>query len=283
MRGMLEFIRPILSPTLGHTRRLFREPAYREFYLQACRLRGMPRYQQTRTRVLGYDLTLVDTASFLSNFRAIFVEQMYQFHSVTDRPVILDCGANIGLSVLYFKRLYPRAIVTAFEPDPRIFAVLQSNIAHSGYSDIKLEMAAVWWCRTEIEFAAEGADAGRIARSGDQWNRISVPTVRLRDHLNGPIDFLKLDIEGAETEVLSDCSDVIRNVKHIFVEYHSFERERQTLGRLLDTLAGAGFRVYIHSFNEAKQPFIGSRGDYGFDMQLNLFCLNTNPLAIGAC
>src|SRR5262245_6977657 len=59
-------------------------------------------------------------ASFVYMFEEIFAKASYSFHSDTDRPLIFDCGSNIGMSVLFFKKLYPTARITAFEPDPRI-------------------------------------------------------------------------------------------------------------------------------------------------------------------
>jgi FkbM family methyltransferase len=43
-------------------------------------------------------------------------------------PVIIDCGGNIGLSVLYFKYLFPNSVITVFEPSPPVFEILKENI-----------------------------------------------------------------------------------------------------------------------------------------------------------
>ena len=59
----------------------------------------------------------------LHTYRELFCKEMYQFNSLSDEPVILDCGSNIGLSVLYFKTIYPKAKVWAFEPDAANFEI----------------------------------------------------------------------------------------------------------------------------------------------------------------
>src|SRR5205814_5177552 len=137
-----------------------------------------------------------------SAFHAIFVDECYALRSHNDHPLILDCGANIGLSVLYLKRLYPKSRIIAFEPDHAIFDVLKHNVHGNGFTDVELVRAAVWSQTTTLRFWREGTGAGRVVGTTNQTGLIDVPAIRLRDRLEAaPIDFLKLDIEGAETEV----------------------------------------------------------------------------------
>jgi hypothetical protein len=72
--------------------------------------------------LMDYTISFCGRASFLYLFEEIFAKASYLFHSDTDRPLIFDCGSNIGMSVLFFKKLYPAARITAFEPDPRTYA-----------------------------------------------------------------------------------------------------------------------------------------------------------------
>ena len=79
---------------------------------------------------------------------------------------------------------------------------------------------------------------------------------RLKDYLDEPIDFLKLDIEGAETSVLLDCGDKLSNVDHLFVEYHGSPGERQDLGVILEVIQAAGFRYHIKDAYLIEHPFL---------------------------
>ncbi len=246
------------------------DSSYRHKSRHLARLKSIPRYQPAITEILGEPLELVDSSSFIWMYQEIFEREIYRFRANTERPYIIDCGANIGLSVLYFKQLYPKSHIVAFEPDEKIFEVLARNIERSGYDDIDLHCRAVWTSETTLSFMREGADGGRLSGAGDSQDRL-VPTVRLRDYLNVSVDFLKLDIEGAETDVLEDCADLLGNVHTLFVEYHSFSERPQTVHELTTILAQAGYRLHIHPPITSPQPFMSRDVSGGMDMQLNVF------------
>jgi hypothetical protein len=95
--------------------------------------------------------------------------------------------------------------------------------------------------------------------------------VRLRDFLDSPVDLLKLDIEGAGTDVLLDCANRLTDVGAVFVEYHSFAGSEQRLDVLLSSLKSAGFRVLIQTEMCPPQPLIERRNYLGIDLQWNVF------------
>jgi precorrin-6B methylase 2 len=90
-------------------------------------------------------LKLVDSESFLTTYIELFENQIYKFNSSQKDLLILDCGANIGLSVIYFKRLYPNSKIIAFEADPNIFNVLQENVKSFNFKNVELINKAVIW------------------------------------------------------------------------------------------------------------------------------------------
>src|SRR5262249_43943895 len=149
---------------------------------------------------------LVDAASFLEMYEAIWRRQMYRFPPRGPRPLILDGGANVGVSVCFFKEHYPDSSVVAFEPDDALFKVLERNVLRAGYQGVELVPRALWTEATLLPFYSEGSDGGRVARPGDPPGK-SVRTVRLRDYLDRSVDLLKLDIEQGELAVLEDCAD----------------------------------------------------------------------------
>jgi FkbM family methyltransferase len=237
---------------------------------EIARLLRMPRYVETTTSLLGYTANIPDGPSFISIWREIFLNSVYKFCANSQSPRILDCGANIGLSCVYFKTLFPCSRITAFEPDPKIFIYLKNILAGARLHDIELIPKAVWSSATTLQFSSEGADAGRVATASVS-RTIEIGTVRLRDYLSEPIDFLKIDVEGSETEVLVDCAQHLANVRHVFVEYHSFAGQTQTIGKLLAVLTDAGFRMHIHPELTSASPFVAVNQYHGMDLQLNIF------------
>lgn len=209
---------------------------------------------------------------FLHSLDEIYVQEVYRYVSREKAPVILDCGANIGLSVLYFKKLYPAARITAFEADPKIYGTLQKNLSTRQLQDVELVNAAVWVNNAAIEFESDGTLGGKIDTEHHGKNGVEVRAIRLRDYLQQPIDFLKIDIEGAEYEVLKDCRDLLGNANNLFIEYHVFPNEEQRLHEILGWVHDAGFKYYIReAWNNMSYPFLQSYDDY-YQLQLNISC-----------
>ena len=236
---------------------------------ELARLEQLPRYQPSVTDVTGQRLELVDGPSFGGTYREIYRQGIYAFRPSAPRPYIIDGGANIGMSVLYWKRLAPASEIVAFEPDPAIFAVLERNVRAAGHRDVRLVPRALWSADTTLSFLADGADGGRVAQEGE--GTVRVETARLRDYLDRPVELLKLDIEGAETEVLQDCADRLSAVARLYVEYHSLRGQRQLLPDLLALLRDAGFRLHVQSSGVAPQPFLEGRDHPELDLQLHVF------------
>lgn len=254
-------------------RRLFGlEPArLTELY----RLWKLKRYTPDGTNLLGFPLRFPDSRSFLYMHEEIFDKQIYEFATTSATPHIIDGGANIGLASIYFKRLFPHCRITAFEPDPVVRGYLEGNLRAAGISGVTIEPYALWSSETELTFAAEGADGGRVLHDNTDVSEInartSVKTKHLRDYLSEPVDLLKLDIEGAEGEVMRDCQDLLGNVKFLFVEYHSFDGRPQSLGTILTILERAGFTHHLSVPLHSERPFVKRRLHLGMDNQLNIF------------
>jgi FkbM family methyltransferase len=252
---------------------LIRDPNYREFVRLLIRFGDSPRNKTYEIRFLNYLITVPDGLSFIFQFKEIFVNESYKFQSFTNSPVIYDCGANIGISCLYFKRIFPDSRIEAFEADPQIAKILQNNLDKNFIKNVNVIPKAVWKDNDGVDFGTGMADAGSIF-SG--VNKTKVESVRLRDLIakENKIDFLKIDIEGAEIEVLKDCSRVLSNVKFLFVEYHGWKNFSMKLSELLLVLENNGFRYFIDSISELKIPFSEKNKIGNADLQLNIFAEN---------
>lgn len=265
------FLKPLVFEPARHIFRLLTNDRYRAYTAVSSRLGRAPRFQDVQTRVWNWTLVLPDAASFLSAFHEIFVERIYDFPFTGDSPRILDLGGNIGLSVLNFKMLYPQSKITVLEADPKIFSYMERNVVGNGYDDVELINKAAWNEETVLRFRSEGADGGRLAGDSDS-GIIEVPTVRVSNLLaEREFDFLKIDIEGAEDAVIEDCASHLHRLQYVFVEYHSRTDRKQSLDKIISTLAGAGFRLHIHSIHSSSSPFMQIDIHDGFDLQLNIF------------
>ncbi len=249
-------------------RRIFRRRSSRHRYVELC---DVPRYQRCVVDLLGQPFVVPDGVSFYYSYREIFGDEIYRFHASHPRPVVVDCGANIGTSVLYFKSIYPECSITAVEADPRIFSILQANLAPHRLQDVTLLNKALSHEKDSVSFHREGADAGRIHGLGEACKEsMQVETVQLDDLIGEQVDFLKIDVEGAETDVIC-ASEKLRRVSSMFVEYHSFADAPQSLPRLLSALSDQGFRYYIQTQYCPAQPLTDPTHHLGMDLQLNVF------------
>jgi len=227
------------------------------------------RFNIDEINLLGEKFEIADSHSFYYSHKEIFIDEIYKFQCEKNDPIILDCGSNYGTSIVYFKQLYPDAKIIGVEADPKIFKILKKNIHQRNFKNVTLINKAMSNKNGPIQFYSEGADGGRVHALSESIGTHEVETLSLDDIVEGEIDFLKMDIEGAETDVLV-TSKKLDQVKQLFIEYHSFVDETQKLGELLSCLTQNKFRYYIHTQFCTKQPLIKNEIQLGMDLQLNI-------------
>ena len=216
---------------------------------RACRRAdGEPRHRAGEIAMNGYRIAYADLLTLCPHWHGIFVAGSMRFEATRPDPRILDCGANIGLASLYFKRLYPRARITAFEADPVLADVCRRNMQANGAADVLVEAKAVWRDDGVVRFQQEGADSGAVegTSTGLVGRTVEVPAVRLRTLIERePIDLLKLDIEGAEPQVLADCEGALGNVKAMLLDVHEFDPTHRNTPEIMRLLTDAGFTLSL--------------------------------------
>lgn len=233
---------------------------------------AFPRYTPAVIRYKDFTIKVTDMLSVAWQIQEFFADERMRFSTANPRPVIVDCGANVGISILYYHVLCPEAKVICFEPDPAVFTCLKENIANNGIANVECRQEVVWVHGDGVSFGSEGADGGSVLRSE---NTRELPSVRLKEVLlqHEAIDLLKVDIEGAETEVLLDCAEALQRVKYLYVEYHSFPERPQELHRLLTLLAEQGYRYYVERIGVRHQhPFAGLE-PAAMDLQLDIHAI----------
>lgn len=238
------------------------------------RISVLPGFTKGNTDIFGVPIGYADSTGFVVCYNEIFQKHNYLFKTENPAPYIIDCGANIGLSIIYLKSNFPASRIVAFEPDPNLFAILSENIRQFNYQGVTLHQKALWSSETELEFILEGGLAGKIRVNEDGNNVTKVRTALLSAYIDTKVDLLKIDVEGAEVEVVSSIRNELERVERIFIEYHSNSSEKQQLHELLNTLTAAGFRYQIKEASVAVLPFLDGpirAKRPGFDLQLDIF------------
>jgi FkbM family methyltransferase len=171
---------------------------------------------------------------------------------LTDVRTIIDLGANVGLSVRLWRRKYPDAIVLAVEPDPENMSALHRN--HGADPKIMTVQACIGASEGIVRLDRSGGAWGvRMANGSTQDSGIEVQSLPLSEILrqqkiDGPIDLLKCDIEGAEAEVFANCADWINRVRAVVLEIHA----PYTLDRWREDTRAAGAKLEIISTNKSS-------------------------------
>jgi FkbM family methyltransferase len=137
--------------------------------------------------------------------------------SIKEGGVVIDVGANIGYYTLIFADLVGEGgRVFAFEPDPDNFALLVKNVEANGYQNVVLVQKAISneTGKIRLYLCKDNKGDHRIYDSHDDRESIEVEAVRLDDYFKDydrRINFVKMDIQGAEGGAVKGASELLRN------------------------------------------------------------------------
>lgn len=222
------------------------------------KLEMLPSNGGRRARVSGFQIFYFDKPTLIYLYREIFVLGTYYFRSSNPEPIILDCGANIGIATLFFKSLFPAATILSFEPDPASFHLLEKNISNNALQNVTPYNLALWDENSEVQFFTDSANPGSLHMSTNvhrlAGTPISVPARRLSDFITGTVDFLKLDVEGAELRVLQELvrSGKINSIRQMVVEYHhKIPGEPSAMSAFLRILEDNHFEYQITTYGSS--------------------------------
>ncbi len=158
--------------------------------------------------------------------------QDFLVKTLKERDCFYDVGAHTGFSALIAARIVgERGAVIALEPDPRNAAVVRANAARNGMPQIEVVEAAAWSSGGEATFKLDGEASnrsqGRVVLAGTAGSQqVKVRAVSLDELVFGrqgrPPGLVKLDVEGAEGEVLKGATRTLRELKPIVLcEVHN--------------------------------------------------------------
>lgn len=164
-----------------------------------------------------------------------------------DHPLrVVDLGANIGLFPLSVYARFASARVVSFEPDPDNARVLElTRRAYAGAWELVEACAGA--SSRRVAFHAGRHMESRVADAGDP-GAVVVDMVDVFEHLRRGVDWLKMDVEGGEWEILGDPRFAAAQIPVVALEYHPFgcpaPDARAQVTRLL-TDAGYAIEPYV--------------------------------------
>jgi FkbM family methyltransferase len=213
------------------------------------------RSHRQESKFLNFSMKHLGETSFKTVLSEVFFQGEYRFEAATDAPLILDCGANIGMATLFFKYLYPNARIKAFEAEPMTAAVLQENVSANRLTNISVHNLMLADSEGERAFYTDERQEGTLKASFDparvsNSKQVLIQAARLSSFIDGPVDLLKLDVEGAEFEVLADLrrSGKLSMVRQMIIEYHhKIGGQDSRLSSFLSQLEEEGFEYQISS------------------------------------
>ena len=167
-------------------------------------------------------------SSDIPTFIEIFIDGEYNFNIPFTPKVIIDGGANIGLSTLFFKNKFPGSRIICIEPDVKNFEMLQENVGH--FEDVTLINGALWHSKSMVSVSDKynmgdwGMVTEEINGGGPEESVETITIDELCEQNNiEHIDILKLDIETAEKELFSrNFSNWLPRTKIDVIELHDW-------------------------------------------------------------
>jgi FkbM family methyltransferase len=171
---------------------------------------------------VGVPLTVRPGTSDMCVFDDIFAHQEYGWTFGAPPRVIVDAGAYIGLSTVYFADRYPDATIIAIEPDAENFELLTLNTAR--FPNVHAVRAAAWVTSGSISLRDPGYGPWGVqvtgAEPGAEHVRAMTIDEIMREFNLDKIDLLKMDVEGSEKEIFADAGAWLSSVDAICIELH---------------------------------------------------------------
>lgn len=220
-----------------------------------------------QSKIFGFKVKYSNQKEFKISKNEIFLEQIYSIKLENSKPFIIDVGSHIGLSIIYFKSIYPQSTILGFEPNPISFDILNENLNQNGLmNNVVLHNIGL----SNII----GSTKLYIDNSNDLWNSnsslvkgswtgkeklasIDIRVNKLSTFIERKVDLLKIDVEGSELKILEDLdnSKKFELINNLLIEYHPNVSFKGLTGILINN--GYNLR-YIQNGKEVLSPDISN-------------------------
>lgn len=189
----------------------------------------------------------------MPTFIEIFRDCVYeQFSSPEEGNIVIDVGAHVGMfTVKAAKLVGDSGLVVAIEPEPRTLALLQRNIESHGLTNVKVISKAIYNEKMTVRLYLQDLSGHHslCRRSGDY---IEVEADSLDNIISklglDRVDFVKIDVEGAELEILRGAEKVLASpgIKLSIASYHVLPDGQPQLPGIVSYLESRQFRTQVY-------------------------------------
>ena len=177
---------------------------------------------------VGYNISVNDGLSASHIFSEIFINECYPIKKSNKKRLIIDVGANVGFFTFYALMKSPNVDIISIEADPKNYNVLKKNISTNNLDDqVQLLNNAVCSKKGEIIFHSSLKNSGWSSlyktRGAVESESINICAITVSELLStfkvNTVDILKIDIEGAEYDIILNDNFLDRyKVKQIYIE-----------------------------------------------------------------
>jgi FkbM family methyltransferase len=209
---------------LRHTLRYFKRFGFKGG-MQAARVRARSETPiAVRLPELTHPLWVRPGTSDVATFDEVFVAREYEIPFTDFAPRhVLDLGANVGFASVQFATRWPGASILAIEPEAENVVMLKRNTG--AYRRINALHAAVWSrpAQLAVENPHDAANAFRMTEA-DGLNGAGIPAFTVAQLIarlgSDRVDLLKMDVEGAEREILRTAHEWLDRIHVLVIELH---------------------------------------------------------------
>jgi FkbM family methyltransferase len=198
-----------------------------------------------------------DDLLFMTNHETEILEQHFIPH---EGDIVVDVGAHIGqYTILASRRVGLTGQVISIEPEPRNFEILKRNISLNQLCNVKPVACAAYSSHTKTKLFLPEEESGRTIyntvmkeRAGNNGRYVEVDTATLDSVLESlglsKVNWIKIDVEGAELEVLRGACNILAesNKVRVLVEIHSVSLYKD----VSDYLKSLKFKIIYEKRNE---------------------------------
>lgn len=174
-------------------------------------------------------------------------------YRITKGDVIMDVGAHIGtFTVRAAAAVGPEGKIVAIEPEPDNLSLLRKNIRANKLQNVVILPKGAWSSKDRLKLFSKGSTGRYSLLHGKERNgftEVEVDTLdnMLRELRINKVDFIKMDIEGAEIEAYQGMKEILKDndVKLAIAAYHTLEGRRETHSTIAHWLSSDGFKAWV--------------------------------------